>query len=42
MSINFYQFNPYVSEDSDSPAPYPVVPTPTSELMERHARLVQP
>ncbi len=40
MSLNFYQFNPYVSDDPDSPAPHPVAPTPTSELIERHARLV--
>ncbi len=40
MSLNFYQFNPYVSDDSDSPAPHPITPTPTSELVERHARLV--
>ena len=40
MSLNFYQFNPYVSDDCDSPALHPVTPTPTSELVERHARLV--
>ncbi len=39
MSLNFYQFNPYVSDDSDSPT-RPIIPTPTSELIERHARLV--